>query len=386
MHFRDRLRAVVSRRRKRASVSFGHGDTIWKRLPDNILVSILAFCDLKGITSLALSCRLLHHRVLKKEFAISKAYLNIRKKADILDTTGESSGVWGDDLTFISQLFPPPPPQYAFGEGHDDAEYSLGYLADLECCWATCLRLSYHLADHEIRHHLDTDMCARSLWSSSKTEKEVVYSKAVISLQAKLLPSVAYAIFFLESSAAESDIPRSECSEQTHEISSSMETQLSILQKPPFTDTTILVSTQHCMQLLCSTVRRLMSPDFPHSSSENWVALLLLTSTLEKVVEFFLAIAKDDDNKHCMSPDSTWSHRKEFLWHMHEDLIKYMESKSQTPGCESSIGPTLNDIWFGASYQEMTERRAVPHSAEDSVPVLHGSVVTLHCKYCWTEE
>jgi hypothetical protein len=57
----------------------------------------------------------------------------------------------------------------------------------LHRCWKTCLRLSYHLADHVVEHHLETDPLAQPLWSSSKTEKEVVYSKAVASLQAKLL-------------------------------------------------------------------------------------------------------------------------------------------------------------------------------------------------------
>jgi hypothetical protein len=93
----------------------------------------------------------------------------------------------GDDIAFISELFPPPPPEYNSDMDQDNAGYSLGYLGDLTRCWKTCIRLSYHLADHVVEHHLETDPIAHPLWSSSKTEKEVVYSKAVVSLQAKLL-------------------------------------------------------------------------------------------------------------------------------------------------------------------------------------------------------
>jgi hypothetical protein len=162
---------------------------MWKRLPDNVLVLITSFSGLEDIVSLALTCHLLHHRIAKNEYAIAHSFLKLhtrnRALEDYYDEGDEFSP--GDDLTFVSELFPPPPPEYTIGEGHDDAGYTLGYLADLKRCWSTCIRLSYHLADHVVRHHLENDSLARSLWSSSKTEKEYVYSKAVETLQARLL-------------------------------------------------------------------------------------------------------------------------------------------------------------------------------------------------------
>lgn len=189
-----RVRAAVSRRVKRASsfnsFNLGPKESPWKRLPDDVFVILLAFCEIDDIAAVALTCRLLHHRVSKNEFMIAQTYLNLRRNKWNRESDNDACFSPGDDLTFISELFPPPPPQYAVGKGQDDAEYSLAYLADLERCWMTCIRLSYHLADHAVRHHLETDVIARPLWSSSKTEKELVYSKAVESAQAKILHSV----------------------------------------------------------------------------------------------------------------------------------------------------------------------------------------------------
>lgn len=131
------------------------------------------------------------------------------------------------------------------------------------------------------------------------------------------------------------------------------------------------------MQLLCSTVRRLMSPEFPYSSSESWVSLLLLNSTLERIVEFFLAVARDEEAGDSAGQGSNWSHRKEFMWQMRKDLGQYMASTSQSPSNESVLGPTLDQVWFRAAYLEMFERGAIPHSTEDPIPVIHWSSVTL---------
>ncbi|KAG0153993.1 hypothetical protein PDIDSM_1372 [Penicillium digitatum] len=264
----------------------------------------------------------------------------------------------------------------------DNAEYSLGYLGDLKRCWNTCIRLSYHLADHVIEHHLGTDPNAQPLWSSSKTEKEVVYSKAVASLQAKLLHPIAYAVFFLET-AASSGSDSHHSGHHRKNMACSVEKQQSILRNAPFDDPLILLSTHHCMQLLFSTVQRLMGPEIAHSTTESWISLLLTTSTMERIVSFFVSIAKDDQRKQNGEHDSTWSHRKEFLWAMRRDLNEFMASFSDH-GEQILHKPTLNHVWFQAAHNEMDRRGAIPHSVEDSeVHVLLGSVVKLECKYCY---
>lgn len=189
-----------------------------------------------------------------------------------------------------------------------------------------------------------------------------------------LIVHSAYAIYFLESSAA--GFPMSDASDQLTDVPILIEKQQEILQGHPFNDTQILISTQHCIQLICSTVRRLMNPDFPYSSSEGWMSLLLSTSTLERVVHFFVAVAKDDEKKDSASPNSGWSHRKEFMWRMREDLGDYLATARTSE-------PKLEDIWFGAAYLELEERGAIPHLADESDPILHGSQIALRCEHCW---
>ncbi|KAJ5119007.1 hypothetical protein N7448_010715 [Penicillium atrosanguineum] len=394
--FFDRLRTKVSRRAKRGSFLLAHKESIWKRLPDNVLVLITSFSELEDIVSLALTCRLLHHRIAKNEYTIAHAFLKIHTRNRVLEDYYDD-GIElspGGDLTFVSELFPPPPPEYAVGEGHDDAGYTLGYLADLKRCWSTCIRLSYHLADHVVRQHLETDSLARPLWSSSKTEKEYVYSKAVETLQARLLRPLAYAIFFLENSSDDGFNPGS--SEHVNDLFTSFQRKLSVLHGPPFNNTRNIILTEHCLQLLCSTVRRLMHPEFGHSTSEGWVSLLLLNSTMERIVDFFHAIAKDDEKTQTLSHGhghghghghvSTWSARQEFLWQMRDDLGHHMASLSNASAKNGDDILTLDHVWFKAAYQEMARRGAIPHSPEELVPVLHGSALKLDCAYCYDDD
>jgi hypothetical protein len=149
---------------------------IWKRLPGTVLAKILAQCDLQDIYSLMLSCRILREQIYQQPYRY------------ITETGHELAPSAGDDLTFISSLFPPPPPQYTSDGIRDDLpEYSFGYLVDLTRCWKTCIKLSYYLTEYVIHHHLQTDPIAQSSWPSSKTEKQFIYSKGVGQLQARLL-------------------------------------------------------------------------------------------------------------------------------------------------------------------------------------------------------
>ena len=137
------------------------------------------------------------------------------------------------------------------------------------------------------------------------------------------------------------------------------------------------------MQLLFSTVQRLMGPEIPHSTAESWFSLLLTTSTMERILSFFVSIAQDDQRNQKGEHDSTWSHRKEFLWAMRQDLNEYMGS-FRDQGEQTFLGPKLHHVWFQAARNEMDERGAIPHTVEDSeVHVLHGSVVKLECEYCY---
>lgn len=160
---------------------------IWQsRLPASVFVAIVAQCELADIYSLSLACHVLHRRISQLEYSIALEYLHRRKRRR-RSNVDEASVSPGDDLTFISDLFPPPPPQYTNETQDDRPEYSFGYLADLTRCWTTCIRLSYYLADYAVHNHLQTDPVAQALWSSSKIEKDYIYTKAVSFLQSRLL-------------------------------------------------------------------------------------------------------------------------------------------------------------------------------------------------------
>ncbi|KAF7589374.1 hypothetical protein BBP40_004422 [Aspergillus hancockii] len=352
----DRVRSVIHKaklsasRRKRSSLSRKQ-QPAWQRLPGTVLARILAQCGLQDIYSLMRSCRILRQQIYQHEYAISQAYLHRRTRPYqyITETEHELVPGAGDDLTFISSLFPPPPPQYT-SDGNGLPEYSFGYLADLTRCWKTCIKLSYYLAEYMVHHHIQTDPIAQSLWSSSKTEKEYIYTKGVGQLQSRLLSPLANIIFFLESHASASVLPPS-----THQ-QNSLKTQQSILQQPPFTDTQTLLSTHHTMHLLCTSVRHLMAPEISPTSAENWLSLLLTTSTLERIMEFFVAVAADEAAKvsvaaaghfrhHAASPPSTWTNRLEFMWQMRRDWDEFLGNVE-----EGECGPpALSEV--GGSFE-----------------------------------
>lgn len=122
-----------------------------------------------------------------------------------------------------------------------------------------------------------------------------------------------------------------------------------------------------------------MTPEIAYVSTENWVCLLLTTSTLERIVEFFIAAAEDMDEKEPIpNPTVSWTRRLEFMLHMRKDLDEYLSLKSG--GASGTL--SLRDIWFEAAEKELGRREALPHVSEEPVPILHGSGVVLRCGYC----
>lgn len=336
------------RRRSTRKYSTRQKQSIWETLPSDILIRILIQCELNDIYALSLVCRVLRRRIYQHEPAIAQEYLCCRLHQHYPAVLSS-----GDNLTFIYNLFPPPPPHYPATDGsleNNFPEYSLSYLSDLTRCWRTCIRLSFYLAESAVQHHLETDTTIRGV-----SEQEAIYSKAVFQLQDKLLHPIAYLIFFLESDAATTPL--------------SIETQQSILQQPPFTDTQILLSTHHCMTLLCNCLRRLMAPDIQYPSTEPWLRLLLTTSTLERTLNFFAAAAITDTNtadekkeKVAGSTSSaSWTPRMEFIWQMRNDWeqilsatresIYDLDTKNEAIRVLSTAG--VEEVWFEAAKREV---------------------------------
>lgn len=124
-----------------------------------------------------------------------------------------------------------------------------------------------------------------------------------------------------------------------------------------------------------------MTPDIAYASTENWVSLLLTTSTLERMMQLFIAAAKDGNEESGASASTTtftWTWRREFLLQMRKDLYEYMALTSD--GSSGSL--RLRSIWFEAAENELDRRESLPHVSEEPVPILHGSRVMLRCEYC----
>ncbi|RHZ43743.1 uncharacterized protein CDV56_101310 [Aspergillus thermomutatus] len=258
------------------------------------------------------------------------------------------------------------------------AEFEFCEYFDRECH----LMLSYYLADYVVQHHLQHDSDAQPLLSSCKTEKEVIYSRGVCVLQSRLLYPLAYLAFFLETYAAARDASTEDW--KPHHLHRSLEEQQSILQRPP--------------------VRHMMNPDFPPSSTGSWVNILLTTSTLERILDFFIAAADDQSagaqharnaqshahmhthHAHTKGVSSTWTKRREFLLQMRKDWDEYLASVGgdQTATDHEALvaPPGLRQVWFEAAEKEMYRRGVITHRSEDPVHILHGSCIRLHCEFC----
>ena len=122
-----------------------------------------------------------------------------------------------------------------------------------------------------------------------------------------------------------------------------------------------------------------MAPDITSASTEAWLGLLLTTSTLERIMEFFVAAATDESVKVAAAGANghspTWTNRMEFMWQMRRDWGEFVASGVLTP-------PKLSEVWFEAAQREICRRGAIPHECEEVVPVLHGSGIALRCEFC----
>jgi hypothetical protein len=220
--------------------------------------------------------------------------------------------------------------------------------------------------------------------------------------------SRAYLAFFLETYADAREAAKKTGEGEPHDLHNSLEEQQCILQRPPFTTTEVLLSTHHCMHLLCASVRHMMNPEFPPSSTGSWVSILLTTSTLERILDFFVAAADDQSaeaqhahtrnvqshphtraqHAHTRNVSSTWTKRREFLLRMRKDWEEYLASvgggQMAAAADEQALvaPPDLRQVWFEAAEKEMYRRGVITHRRENPVPILHGSYIRLHCEFC----
>lgn len=149
--------------------------------------------------------------------------------------------------------------------------------------------------------------------------------------------------------------------------------QAKILQSPPFTDTSTLISTHHCMQLLVSYLRHTITPDEFGEIDDSWIGSLLTISPLSRIVEYFSAEIGDGGSQR--------TQRKDFMYNFHNDIETNERDDMNSLVFERTINrhmhSSVNDVWFDVAKEELASRNAVPHEAEnvrvwDDLPILFG--------------
>jgi hypothetical protein len=158
--------------------------------------------------------------------------------------------------------------------------------------------------------------------------------------------------------------------------------QTTILTKPPFSTSRTLISTHHCMHLLVSYLRRTLSPEAPHTQNDSWISLLLTTSGLARIVEFFAAEKGIGGSQRAK--------RRDFMRKMQADWEERRKvgAAAMVFGTseESTKPPPIREIWFEAAKMEMLARNAAPHQTEEWVEIWDNGRISVGCANCEGEE
>ncbi|OJD18604.1 hypothetical protein AJ78_01375 [Emergomyces pasteurianus Ep9510] len=391
----DRAKAVYLKKNQcdgEPSLDRVNTSSCWDRLPVEIQISIFGRCRLQDVANLRLASRAFSTLIDTHEQAISREYLRLRRHGSLPSSIDESRAYTRepeDDVILLSDLFPPPKIE---NSGTD--AYSFRYLWSLRRRQEVCSKLANYLADSVLERYLQSDPAHRAVFSSKK-DLQACHEGGIALLQFKLTPLMFYTLFFLETYAR----ARSELQSDLYATYKAgrlpvaiqpvdrtlmfRKLQAKIVHSPPFNNTATLISTHHCIRLLVSYLQFTLSPEPPfHTSCDPWISMLLTTSGLGRVAEFFAAEKGGGNNQRSM--------RKEFMRNMQADWDASRNderaSKVYGSGEDSRKPPRLREIWFEAARHEMEVRGALPHETEDWVLVWEGAKISIGCRSCEGED
>ncbi|DAA77663.1 TPA_exp: hypothetical protein A8136_6209 [Trichophyton benhamiae CBS 112371] len=156
--------------------------------------------------------------------------------------------------------------------------------------------------------------------------------------------------------------------------------QTKILQAYPFLDSQALISAHHCIRLLIFSLHRVLVAETPVTTScEKFIIMLLSTSGLERVTEFFAA-EKGGSNQRAM--------RKEFMRKTQLDWDNYRNDPKALKVFDALSGdchypPLMTEIWTGPAIEEISRRQLlIQHPNEDFVTLWNDAHISLGCSYC----
>ncbi|KAJ5103575.1 hypothetical protein N7532_004104 [Penicillium argentinense] len=350
-------------------------------LPVEIQIQIFGYCGTADYHPLRLVCRAFNELLTRHEHEIVRQYLRQRRHGTLpspIDSERTYTRNPEDDVVLLSDLFPP---STSARGGH---LYTFRYLYGLRQRQKQSSRLCYYLADRIMDQFLQTEpIFLRTTFPTKKAERTALTKRGKASIWFHLAPIMYYLLYYLESymSARREHtnmllreyeagrltvpVPPHRRRQMYHEI------QTRILKKPPFTNTTALLATHHCMLLLVSYIRHTMSSET--AIDDSWISSLLTIAPFGRIVEFFSAEIGDGGNQRMQ--------RKDFMYNFHHDMTAHrkdhMNSVIFGESSDQNIHTSVRDLWFWAAQAELEERQAIPHEIEvawtwNSVPILIG--------------
>ncbi|KAL4921973.1 kinetochore complex Sim4 subunit Fta1-domain-containing protein [Aspergillus aurantiobrunneus] len=347
----------------------------WDLLPVELQITIFAHCGVTDFLTLKLVCKAFSEIISTHEHSIARQYLRQRRHGTLpspLDTQRTYTWKPEDDVVLLSDLFPP---IMSAKGGH---LYTFRYLHSLRRRQKLCSKLCYYLADRIVDRFVECETMFMKTSFSSRAERTGFRRIAMGRIW-------YYTLYFLESYA---DARR----EQTNvllrdfeagrlpvpipsDIRKSMyqKLQRKIMQAPPFTDTSTLISTHHCLQLLVSWLQDTVPPDEASISDDSWIGSLLAVSPFQRTVEYFSAEIGDGGSQRMQ--------RKDFMYNFYNDTTLTEKDEMNSRVFESApnvhLHRSVQDVWFDVARAELSSRRVPSHKRErvmlyDHVPFFFG--------------
>ncbi|KAL3482265.1 hypothetical protein BJX99DRAFT_217665 [Aspergillus californicus] len=354
----------------------------WDILPVEIQIIIFGYCGVTDFLSLKLVCKAFNQILSTHEQLIARQYLRQRRHGTLpspIDSQKTYTRSPKDDVVLLSDLFPPT--KSAKGGNL----YTFRYVYSLRRRQKLCSKLAYYLADRVVDRFVHSEPGFMKAKLPSKTERGDFIKRATARIWFHLTPLMYYTLYFLEAYA---EARR----EQTNILLRDFEAgrlpvpippnvrksmyrklQREIIQAPPFTDTSTLISTHHCMQLLVSYLQHTVPPGEPGISDDSWIGSLLTVSPFLRTVEYFSAEIGDGGNQRMQ--------RKDFMYSFHHDIMLNEKDDMNTLVFESApnvhLHGSIQDVWFDVAGAELESRRVHNHNMEcvmawNNLPIVFG--------------
>ncbi|CEL07602.1 Putative F-box domain protein [Aspergillus calidoustus] len=354
----------------------------WDLLPVELQITIFAHCGVTDFLPLKLVCKSFNQVLSTHEQLIARQYLRQRRHGTLpspIDNQKTYTRNPADDVVLLSDLFPPA--KSAKG-GH---LYTFRYVHSLRRRQKLCSKLCYYLADRVMDRFVHSEPVYMKNRFPSRVDRNEFMKRATGRIWFHLSPLMYYALYFLEAYA---EARREQTNILLHDFEAGRlpvpipphvrkdmhrVLQQKIVQAPPFTDTSTLLSTHHCMQLLVHYLQFTVPPDEPVVSDDSWIGSLLTVSPFIRIVEYFSAEIGDGGSQRMQ--------RRDFMKKFHNDIMMYEKDDMNSLVFESAphvhLHGAVQDVWFDVVKAELASRRARNHDMEsvvvsDNLPIVFG--------------